>query len=149
MITDDMRKVIAEHSLGYVATVAPDGTPSLSPKGTFKVLDDSHIGFAEMRSPQTLKNLAHQPVVEVNFIDIFSRRGYRLKGIATVNDKGTADYEALLPNFAKWQNMYHQFRHIVRIEVSRALPVTSPVYDGPDADEATFRETYKAYYAGL
>ncbi len=149
MITGDMRKVVSEHSLGYVATVDEDGTPSLSPKGTFRVLDDRHIGFAEMRSPRTLANIARQPVVEVNFIDVFSRRGYRFKGAAEVIESGAGAYAALLPEFAKWENMFGMFRSIVRIRVDRVLPISSPVYDMEGADEGKFRAFYKDYYAGL
>jgi hypothetical protein len=37
-LTDDMRRVVREQSLGFVATVRPDGTPALSPKGTTSLL---------------------------------------------------------------------------------------------------------------
>jgi uncharacterized protein len=33
-LTEDMQRVVREQSLGFVATVRPDGTPALSPKGT-------------------------------------------------------------------------------------------------------------------
>jgi hypothetical protein len=51
MLTPDMRRVIEEQRLGFVATAAPDGTPNVSPKGTFVVLDDRTIAFGEIRSP--------------------------------------------------------------------------------------------------
>ena len=31
--SEDMRRVVEEQRLGYAATVCPDGTPNLSPKG--------------------------------------------------------------------------------------------------------------------
>ena len=34
VLTEDMKRVVREQRLGFVATVGPDGTPSLSPKGT-------------------------------------------------------------------------------------------------------------------
>ncbi|HEX6676706.1 MAG TPA: pyridoxamine 5'-phosphate oxidase family protein [Actinomycetes bacterium] len=40
-----MRRVVAEQRLGFVATVCPDGTPNLSPKGTVAVWDDQHLVF--------------------------------------------------------------------------------------------------------
>ena len=33
-LTDDMQRVVLEQRLGFHATVCPDGTPNLSPKGT-------------------------------------------------------------------------------------------------------------------
>lgn len=42
-LTADMKRVVAEQRLVYVATVCPDGTPNLSPKGTIAVWDDDHL----------------------------------------------------------------------------------------------------------
>ena len=33
-LTEEMKRVVLEQKLGFVATVCPDGTPNLSPKGT-------------------------------------------------------------------------------------------------------------------
>jgi hypothetical protein len=35
MLMPDMKRVIEEQRLGFVATAAPDGTPNVSPKGSF------------------------------------------------------------------------------------------------------------------
>ncbi len=82
VLSEAMKRVVSEQKLGYVASVCADGTPNLSPKGTFLVLDDGHIMFGEIRSPGTVKNLATTPVVEVNFVDAFARKGFRAKGPA-------------------------------------------------------------------
>ena len=74
-LTPAMRTVIETHSLGYVASVDPDGTPNLSPKATMLALDDEHIAFGDLRSPNTVRNLSTQPVVEINFVDVFARKG--------------------------------------------------------------------------
>jgi hypothetical protein len=34
ILTEDMKRVVREQRLGFIATVCPDGTPNLSPKGT-------------------------------------------------------------------------------------------------------------------
>jgi hypothetical protein len=49
ILTDDMKRIVREQRLGYVATVCPDGTPNLSPKGTTAVWDDDHLMFADIR----------------------------------------------------------------------------------------------------
>ena len=74
MLTPDMKRIIEEQRLGFVATAAADGTPNVSPKGTFVVLDDETIGFGEIRSPGTIRNLRANPRVEVNFVDPFVAR---------------------------------------------------------------------------
>ena len=57
ILTADMKRVVGEQRLGFVATVCADGTPNLSPKGTTAVWDDDHLVFANIRSPGTLANL--------------------------------------------------------------------------------------------
>ena len=47
-LNDEMKKVLAEHSLGYVASIAADGSPSLSPKATFLSFGENKIMFGEM-----------------------------------------------------------------------------------------------------
>ena len=68
-LTDDMQRVVLEQRLGFHATVCPDGTPNLSPKGTTSVYDDEHLFFAEIRSPRTIENLRANPAIEVNVVD--------------------------------------------------------------------------------
>jgi predicted pyridoxine 5'-phosphate oxidase superfamily flavin-nucleotide-binding protein len=63
-----------EQRLGFVATAAPDGTPNVSPQGTFVVLDNRTIAFGEIRSPGTIRNLRANPRTEVNFVNVFVRK---------------------------------------------------------------------------
>ena len=127
MLTPDMRRVIEEQRLGFVATAAPDGTPNVSPKGTFVVLDDRTIAFGEIRSPATMRNLRTNPRVEVNFVDVFTRSGYQFAGLATVIERGDAKFDMLLLKLRS--TLSPRIRAVVTISVTRALPLTSPAYD--------------------
>jgi uncharacterized protein len=84
ILTEDMKRLVSEQRLGFVATVCPDGTPNLSPKGTTAVWDDDHIVFADIRSPGTVSNLRRNPSAEINVVDPMVRKGYRFKGVASV-----------------------------------------------------------------
>src|SRR5678815_291080 len=88
LLTADMKRVVDEQRLGYVATVCPDGTPNLSPKGTTAVWDDDHLVFADLCSPGTVENLRSNPSIEINAVDQLVRKGYRFKGTATVHTDG-------------------------------------------------------------
>jgi uncharacterized protein len=66
ILTDDMRRVVLEQKLGFAATVCPDGTPNLSPKGTTTVWHDDHLPFADIWSPETVRGLADNPNIEIN-----------------------------------------------------------------------------------
>ena len=87
-LTEDMKRVVLEQRLGFVATVTPDGRPNLSPKGTLTVFDDEHLLFADVASPRTVANLGGSPFVEVNVVDPILRKGYRFKGTAEVHPDG-------------------------------------------------------------
>src|SRR3954467_2384274 len=86
-LTEQMRRVVEEQSLGFVATVRPDGTPSLSPKGTTRVRGDQLV-FLHLCSPGTVANLAVNPAVEVNVVDPILRKGWRFAGRGTVHTSG-------------------------------------------------------------
>ena len=43
MLNSEMKRMVERQRLGFVATVCPDGTPNLSPKGTTAVWDDDHL----------------------------------------------------------------------------------------------------------
>ena len=40
VLSADMKRIVAEQKLGFVASVCADGSPNQSPKGTFLVHDD-------------------------------------------------------------------------------------------------------------
>jgi len=84
VLNQHMKQVVEQVRLGFVATVCPDGTPNVSPKGTLCVLDDEHLIFADIRSPGTVANLRANQNIEINVVDPFRRKGYRFKGRAVV-----------------------------------------------------------------
>jgi len=128
MLTDDMKRVLREYPLGFVATVGADGAPRVSPKGSFVIIDDATIAYGDIRSPGTTRNLASDPRVEVSFIDPFLRKGYRFGGTATVTERGQAEFERLHRHL-KESSLASLMRAIVAIKIAQALPVTSPIYD--------------------
>jgi predicted pyridoxine 5'-phosphate oxidase superfamily flavin-nucleotide-binding protein len=129
MLTDDMKRVILEQKLGFVASVNEDGTPNLSPKATFIVLDDRAIAFAELRSPNTMANIARNSAVEVNFVDPFIRKGYRFQGRATAAPRASAAFPDLFAAFGNLGSLSDHVRAIVRIDIEEAVPLVSPAYD--------------------
>ena len=129
ILTEDMKRLL-NTQLGFVATICPDGTPNLSPKGTTAVWDNDHLVFAHIHSSGTIVNLCSNPSIEINVVDQLVRKGYRFKGTAVVHtdgdvfERGIRFYEALGTPKAR-----ERIRAIVTVTVERALPVTSPAYD--------------------
>lgn len=145
-LTEDMKRVLNEQRLGFIASVCPDGTPNLSPKGTTTAWDDEHIIFADICSPRTIANIQHQPIIEINVVDPVARKGYRFKGPATVYKEGPFFEQALA--FYRQRGTTSPIRHIVLVKVERAMPLISPAYD-QDRAEDEIRDTWLRYWEAL
>jgi uncharacterized protein len=151
ILTPHMKRVVREQRLGYVATVCPDHTPNVSPKGTTTVWDDDCLVFADICSPGTVENLRHNPAIEINVVDPILRKGYRFKGSAVVLEGG-AQFEEVMEFYRDTYRMHPKtadsVRHVVLVKVERALPLISPIYDlGRTEDEVVAR--YTKYYGDL
>jgi predicted pyridoxine 5'-phosphate oxidase superfamily flavin-nucleotide-binding protein len=144
-----MKRVVLEQKLGFAATVCPDGTPNLSPKGTTTVWDDEHLVFADIASPHSIRNLASNPAIEINVVDPFVRKGYRFKGTATLH-AGDDTYERALSLLAArgYNAAPERIKTVALVRVERAAALISPVYDG-GADEGEVSARWIAYYGSL
>lgn len=141
-----MQRVIGEQRLGYVASVCPDGTPNLSPKGTIAVWDSQHLVFAHLHSHQTVENVeTTNSVVEINVVDPILRKGYRFKGTATVHRNGSV-YEAGLRFYRERSGLDPQrIKAIVVIDVSHATALTSPAYDDGTSEQVVEQRSLALY----
>ncbi len=139
-----MRRVVDEQRLSFVATVNPDGTPNLSPKGAIRVWDDHHLIFGDIRSPNTVHNLERNSATEINVVDPISRKGYRFSGSAEILRAGAVYDRALA--FLKESGVAGAVGAIVLVRVEKASPVISPAYDS-GASEAQIRATWLRRWA--
>jgi len=133
ILTDDMKRIVREQRLGYIATVCHDGTPNLSPKGTTAVWDDDHLVFADIRSPQSVQNIEHNPSVEINVVDPLVRKGYRFKGRGIVH-RSDAVFQRVCQMYRD-AGVTSEIRAVVLIHVERALPLISPAYDRGETEQ--------------
>jgi len=127
LLTTQIKEFVQKTKLGFIATICPDGTPNLSPKGTTIAWDDDHLAFADIHSPVTVQNLLNNPAVEINIVDVFTRKGYRFKGTAKIFSEGNLFNEVV--SFYGEAASKYKINHIVLISVERVLPITSPIYD--------------------
>ena len=149
ILSEDMKRVVREQRVGFYATVCEDGTPNLSPKGTTYVLDDDHLFFADIRSPQTVANIRRGSAVEVNIVDPLARKGYRFKGAAEIHERGTSRYDDCVERLREaGSTLVDRVRTIVAVEVREARALISPVYDDGSVSEAEVIQTFRARLAG-
>ena len=126
-ISKSVKNFLNTQKLGYVATVSEDGTPNLSPKGTIIAWDENTLAFADIRSPNTIKNLEKNPNLEINVVNPLLRKGFRFKGKGTIISDGQT-YDAILSHYRE-NGIKSRIGAIVLVETSEILEVTSPLYD--------------------
>jgi len=145
-ITESLKIFLNEQKLGYVATVSEDNIPNLSPKGTIIAWDETTLAFADIRSPNTIKNLENNSSLEINVIDPLLRRGYRFSGKGSIVRKGQK-FEAILNHYRK-NGIKSPINAIVLVDVIRISQITSPLYD-LGVSESEIKKKWKNYFAGL
>ncbi|MEV4603453.1 pyridoxamine 5'-phosphate oxidase family protein [Amycolatopsis sp. NPDC049253] len=145
-ISQEMTDVIEEAKLMFVATVRPDGTPNVSPKGSVRVLDPDHLIFMDIASLQTVENLRHQLAIEVNVVDFIARKGFRFRGTAEVLDAGHPDFEWIRAWLVSKHSDSQPTNHAVKIAVSEAAELLSPAYTVDHVPEADVRKGWLRNY---
>ena len=151
ILTDDMKRVVRQQRMSFMATVCADGTPNLSPKGTSTVWDDDHLVFANLGSPVTIENLNHNSACELNVLDSFVRKGYRFKGTAELLTNGDLFEEindAYTTGSHGIQRSGLPAEGYVLITVTKAAPFVSPGYT-PGKTEEGMREEWTEYWARI
>lgn len=99
-LTEEAKKVISDLHVAHVATASKEGKPNVSPKGSFRVVDDEHVAFGNAKSPRTIANLKQNPQISAILFDPATRKGCRIWGQARiltsgeVMDKMNAEYAA-------------------------------------------------------
>ena len=112
-LSEKVKETIAEIRPGIIATASKDGKPNVSAKGSFRVLDDDHVVFADISSPRTIANLKENPQVSVLVIHPKSMKGCRIWGKGEIIDSGELFYQ-LSKEFAE---LNLKVNHVVKIAV--------------------------------
>ena len=146
LITPEIKEFLEQQKLGFVATVTPDGTPNISPKGTIIGWTSEFLAFANIRSPDTVNNLKNNPDVEINVIDPLLRRGYLFKGSTRILNDGQM-YDEIL-EFYKNLGIKSIIHEIILVTVSDVTVVTSPLYD-MGISEQEIKLKWKKYFHDL
>lgn len=87
-LTEEAKTAITEGRPGLIATASKSGKPNLSAKGSFRVLDDETVVFADVASPRTVANIRENPQVAIYCLNRETRKGCRIWGKGTVLDSG-------------------------------------------------------------
>lgn len=148
MLTEEMKSIITTYPLGFVASVNRDGTPNLSPKGTFVALNERQLVFGHIRSPGTMGNITERPAIEINFLDVLARKAVRIRGRAFMFRRNDPEFAPLFDALSGWKGYTEIMKAVVRVDIETASLILSPAYDLGHT-EAQLREQYKAKFSSL
>jgi len=112
-LTDEAQKAIAEIRPSLVATASKTGKPNVSAKGSFRVLDDDHVVFADIASPRTVANIRENSQVAVICLDAAARKGCRIWGKGRILNSGEL-FDQLAAEYAE-KNM--EVKNVVKVAV--------------------------------
>ena len=146
MITREIKDFLDLQKLGYVATVNSDGTPNISPKGTIIGWTEKTLAFADIRSPDTMKNLQANPHVEINVIDALLRKGYLFRGEARIIQEKSL-FEKIFNHYRN-NGIKSPINAIVLVDISDMSEVTSPLYD-MGISEQEIKSKWKKHFESL
>jgi len=87
-LSTEAKKIIGEVRPALIATANRDGRPNVSPRGSFRVLDDEHVIFVEGGRLYTLTNLRENLQLSAIVYNPETRQGCRIWGKAEILESG-------------------------------------------------------------
>ncbi len=109
--------------LAIVATADKKGMPNAVPKGDVAILDDRHIIFADLYSHQTKDNLKNNPNIAITVLNPAGYKGYQLKGIAEIIERGPAYEKLALQAKDAGQLNHPDAKYAVKIKVNKIIDI--------------------------
>lgn len=123
--------------LCWLATCGADGWPNVSPKEVFAALDDDHLVIAHIASPNSARHIDANPRVCVSFIDVWTQKGYKLRGEASVVRPDDPCFATVSAPLQALMGGRFALRAVFLVRVTATEPVVAPSYRFyPDTTEA-------------
>lgn len=128
MLTPDLKQAIDQAVLCWLATSSTDHEPNVSPKEMFTHLDDETLLIAHIASPNSVRNIVQNPKVCVSFVDVFTQKGFKLKGEAKLIAKNEPDFAAKAKRLTDLFSDKFPIQTLIEIHVSSVNRILAPSY---------------------
>ena len=141
-IDEEIKYHVEKSVLCWLATASTDGQPNVSPKEIF-TYHKGKIIIANIASPNSMKNIKDNPKVCVSFVDILSQKGLQIKGVASIDDIESEEFD-LLQNMA---GARFPVLNIISVSIESSKPILAPSYlFYPDtSEEEQIKNAIKQY----
>lgn len=127
MLGEAEKKIIDDSVLCWLATVADDGTPRVSPKQLFTHHDDALL-IANIASPNSVRNVRANPSVCVSMVDVFLGRGFKFFGEADYHARQTSEYAEYFPLLGDMLGSEYKILGVFRVAPKRVEMICEPSY---------------------
>ena len=127
LLTNEVLHAIDRSVLCWLSTVSDKGIPSVSPKEIFTVVDDL-IVIANVKSPNSARNIAANSNVCVAFLDILVQKGFQVFGEAEVIKKDASDFQRLADPLIQMTQGKFPFATLFKVSVTKVKPIIAPRY---------------------
>ncbi|MEQ9824041.1 MAG: pyridoxamine 5'-phosphate oxidase family protein [Puniceicoccaceae bacterium] len=128
MLDSIITEAIEQSVLCWLATLSSDGFPNVSPKEAFTCDANGRLLIAHIASPQSIRNIQANPNVCVSFVNIFTQKGYKIKGTATMLKPGHADWESALGKLTDKIGTSYPIHGIISLRPKQTEPIIAPSY---------------------
>lgn len=137
MMNDAVLQSVQRSVLAWLATIDDNGFPNVSPKEVFCTSGDHLLLIANIASPGSMGNILARPEVCISFVDVFSQKGFKVKGIATVARVEDLSFAAYSPPLFDLAGPLFPFFSIFVIDVQSVDQIIAPSYRlFPDTQES-------------
>lgn len=142
-----VRQDIANSVLCWLATVAADGMPNVTPKEMFAACGEARLAIADIASANSVRNIRVHPQVCVSFVDVFRQRGFKMTGQARIVSSDDAEFATFGTDLLERAGEAYPIRNLIVVEVSRIARIWAPSYAlVPDrSEDQRMAEAYRTY----
>ncbi|OKL43890.1 pyridoxamine 5'-phosphate oxidase family protein [Pseudovibrio exalbescens] len=146
-LNDAVRLDIDRAVLCWLATVDPDGYPSVSPKELFCAYDNQSIIIADVASRGTMRNLTTYPKACVSFVDIFRQKGFKIMGQATLISESDENFKTMARPLVERAGGAYPVRGVIQISAEKIQRIWAPSFHlFPEMSEAErMADAYRTY----
>lgn len=128
MLTTELKQAIDKAVLCWLATTSTEYEPNVSPKEMFTHLDDETLLIANIASPNSVRNIVQNPKVCVSFVDVFTQKGFKLKGKARIIAKNEPDFAVKAKRLTDLFSDQFPLQALIEIHISSVSRILAPSY---------------------
>lgn len=123
-----IKQLAQESVLCWLATATPEGAPSVSPKEVFTIFEDNSVIIANIASPNSARNIESNPHACVSFINIFTQKGFQIKGRASCLMIEDPDYARIEQALTPMTQGIFPFSSVFRVMIDDVREIIAPRY---------------------